>query len=81
MKGYCQSAASAWKKPGMKTTQVEARMATCVWFIVISPAGQTLAMDHYDLIQFAGDYSQTVRTVAEVASGRTMHKLHSRFSS
>ena len=42
--GYCQSAASAWKKPGVKTAQVEAHMATYVWFIVaIDHTAPTLA--------------------------------------
>ena len=36
VKSYCQSAASAWKRPGAKATRVEACMAiaACVWFIV-----------------------------------------------
>ena len=32
VQSYCQSAMSAEKNPGTKTTQVEAHLATHVWF-------------------------------------------------
>ena len=35
VKGYCQSAASMWKKQ-VKTTQVKVHVATCIWFIIVS---------------------------------------------
>ena len=73
VKGYWQNAPSAWKKPGVKTTQVETRKATCVWFILsyllVSQARLWLQTTVW--WQFADDYSsQTVCTVAEVASGK-----------
>ena len=64
MKGYCQNVASAWKKPGAKTTEVETRTATYMWFIV--------SYLNYGprQINFAADYSQPVCMVAEVTSGK-----------
>ena len=64
-----QSAVLVWKKLGAKTAQVEAHMATYIWFVV--------SYLNYRPWQtnFAADYSQTVWTVAEIASGHAQNTL------
>ena len=55
------SAALACEMPGAKTAEVEARMASCV----LTCTNPSALWWH-----FVGDYTQMVRTVGEIASGK-----------